>query len=135
MDTGEEKLMSVLTWEKPPKAEPYEEWAQYQADDAPPGTYAPNMDADWKSKWKAKLCGQRSGELRVEIRKSFCIERSGSVQGKFIVNEDGTMLVSMNGTAGFTDQDIADLFTAITEARDMMKRWRRAHPREETVAL
>lgn len=127
--------MPVLTWEIPPKAVPHEEWAKYEADSAPPGTYVPNMDAEWMAKWKAKLYGTRSGELRTEIRKTFSITRGSSVQGKFVVYEDGTMQVSMNGTAGFTEQDAADFFAAIAEARDMMGRWRRAHPREETVAL
>src|SRR5689334_9668258 len=32
----------LLAWDKPPQAQPHSEWAEYEADGAPPGTYQPN---------------------------------------------------------------------------------------------
>lgn len=128
--TGDEAM--VLTWEKAPKALPAEEWMGYQADGAPPGTYQPNMDDDWKLRWKAKMAGQRGGSLRVEIRKSTQVCHAGSVQVLIIVHEDGGVVMSMNGTAGFSPQDWQRLFNAVGEARRAIERFRAAHPKEET---
>lgn len=125
----------VLRWEKPPRAESYEEWASYQADSAPPGTYMPNMDDDWKAAWKAKMLGQRSGDLRTEIRKSTGIRHAGSVQFKLVAHENGDVEISANGVAGFTAKSYGELDQAVREAQQAMRAWRRAHPREETVAI
>jgi hypothetical protein len=120
----------VLTWEKPPQAEPYEQWAACQADSAPPGTYAPNMDDGWKLRWKAKMRGLRKGDLRVEIRKSTGVRHAGSVQVLIIVGEDGTVCMSMNGAAEFSRDDWQQLFSAVAEARRAMVRFRSVHPAE-----
>lgn len=60
---------SVLSWEKPKQLVSKEEWAENQADGAPPGTFAPNMSPADIGKWKAKLVGQKTGFPQVEIRK------------------------------------------------------------------
>lgn len=127
---GDEPM--VLTWERPPKAETYEDWAAWQADSAPPGTWVPNMDDAWKLKWKAKMAGQRSGDLRVEIRKSTGVRHAGSVQVLIIVSEEGTVTVSMNGAAGFSGEDWQQMYSAVAEARRAITRFRAAHPKEET---
>lgn len=121
--------MGVLEWGTAPKAEPYEQWARYQADDAPPGTYAPNMDDDWKSRWKARMAGQKSGALRVEVRKTTSITRGSSVQVLVIVHEDGSVQMSMNGTAEITAADLTDMYLGVAEARQAMTTWRAEHPR------
>lgn len=119
----------VLVWGKPPKAESYEDWAAYQADSAPPGTYIPNMPDNWKRAWKATMRGQRSGDLHVEIRKSVQIRHAGSVQVKIVVYEIGDVLVSANGVAGFTSAGWAALQQAVSEAHAAMRVYRDAHPR------
>lgn len=114
----------VLCWEKPEKAESYEAWARYQAECAPPGTYVPNMSDAWKARWKARMLGQRSGDLRVEVRKSTGIYRGGSVQVKLVAGDDGTVTMSMNGTAELTRQEFTELGAAVAEARAAMEAWR-----------
>lgn len=117
----------LLAWDKPPLAEPYEKWAAYQADSAPPGTYQPNMSDEWMGRWKAKMCGQRSGDLqknlRVEIRKS----AGRSVQVKIVAYLSSGVLMSMNGTAEFTAREFAELPLAVAEAREAMTRYARDH--------
>ena len=117
-------MTSVLTWDKPAQAKSYEEWASYQADSAPPGTYQPNMSDSAKEMWKAKLCGQRGGQLYVEIRKSVGVQHSGSVQVKIVVHEDGFVQTSMNGTAGWSQQEFLELGQAVEEARHAMAAYR-----------
>ncbi len=109
----------ILTWEKPPRAVPPEEHAAFQADGAPPGTYVPNMPEEWRTAWKAKLCGQRTGWLRVEIRKS--------VQGiqVVIIVEKERIQISQNGTAAWSDQDWAALNQAVGEAREAIAAYER----------
>jgi hypothetical protein len=123
-DRREGTKVRVLTWEKPPPEQPYGQWASYQADSTPPGTYVPNMDDGWKASWKAVLRGQRGPGLRVEIRKSSSIRRGGSVQVKIVVSEDGSIQMSMNGTAEFTGGEFRELGGAIGEAMDAMCRYR-----------
>lgn len=107
----------VLEWGTPPRAVPAEEWARCQADGAPPGTYQPNMDNDWRARWKARLTGQRTGELRAEVRRTF---RNGT-QVKMVFAPDGSMLLSANGTADFSAEDLGNLFLAAREARSAMR--------------
>lgn len=114
----------VLTWNRPRRAVPHEEWASYQADSAPPGTYQPNMDDEAKLAWKAKLLGQRSDKLRVEIRKSTDVSHAGSVQLVLVVFEDGSVVMSANGRAGFSSSEWWELTTAVGEARSAMELWR-----------
>jgi hypothetical protein len=118
----------VLVWDKPPKAESYEDWASYQADSAPPGTYVPNMNDDWKRAWKATMAGQRSRDLRIEVRKSVQVRHAGSVQVKAVVYETGDVLMSMNGVAGFSPAAWAELQQAVTEAHDAMRSYRAVYP-------
>ncbi len=118
----------VLVWGKPPQAEAYEDWAAYQADSAPHGTYQPNMPDDWKRTWKAKMTGQRGRYLAVEVRKSVQVRHAGSVQVKIVVHEGGDVLMSMNGVAGFSPVAWAELNQAVTEAHAAMAMYRKAHP-------
>lgn len=116
-------MTNLLTWDKPPPAEPYEEYAKYQSDDCPPGNYAPNMDDEWKRRWKAKMLGQRShdlGALRVEVRKTvFGVYAYAQVL--LIVGADGSVLQSMNGKAGFSAAEWAELHVAVAEALTVME--------------
>jgi hypothetical protein len=126
----------LLAWDKPPLAQPYEEWASYQADSAPPGTYQPNMSPAWMDRWKAKMCGQRSGDfaehLRVEIRRNIGGGVhgyiGGGVQVKVVAYLSGEVTMSMNGTAEMTAQEFAELPLAVAEAREVMQRYVREHP-------
>jgi hypothetical protein len=117
-------MNSVLSWTPPAKAQSYEDWAACQADGTPPGTYQPNMGDVGKEMWKAKLRGQRGGELRVEIRKSVCVQHSGSVQVLIVVHENGDVSTSMNGTAVWSEQEFHDLAVAVGEARSAMRAYR-----------
>jgi hypothetical protein len=82
------------------------------------------MDDEWKLKWKAKLAGQKSGKLRVEIRKSTEVSHAGSVQLVLVVFEDGGVVMSANGRAGFSSRDWWELTTAVSEAISAMQLWR-----------
>lgn len=113
----------VLTWEKPPRAEPYAEWAKYQADGAPPGTWVPNMSDEWKLRWKAKMAGQRSDDLRTEVRKTTAGLHGDHVQVLMVVRPDSVRM-SMNGTAEFSEREWAELPRAVDEARKAMRTWR-----------
>lgn len=127
-------MTKVLTWEMPPRAVPVEEWKAYEADGAPPGTYQPNMNREWQERWKAKMAGQRGDELRVEIRKSTSVSRAGSVQVKIIAYEDGSVNMSMNGTASLSADDFTNMYLAVGEARLAMTAWRKEHPAAEQEA-
>jgi hypothetical protein len=122
---------SILRWDKPPPELPYEQWAAYQADSTPPGTYQPNMSPEWMGRWKAKMAGQRSknlSELQVVIRKT-----AGGVQVKIIVFHSGEMSMSMNGTAQFYETEVAELPLVVDEARQAMRLYVRHHPVKETA--
>lgn len=56
-------------WDKPKRVMSKEDWAENQADGAPPGTFMPNMSAEDVAKWKAKLVGHKTSYPQVEIRK------------------------------------------------------------------
>lgn len=120
----------LLEWGDAPRAETPEERAKYWGGGVP-GAYAPNMDADWMARWKARMPGMTkagSRPLRVEIRKTTCITRGSSVQVLLIVHEDGEVQLSMNGTAGFTAEGFAQMTRAVQEARAAMAAWRAEHP-------
>lgn len=121
--------MGVLEWGKAPQAEPAEKRAEWYGGGIP-GAWAPNMDDDWKARWKAKMAGQKSGDLRVEVRKTACITRGSSVQVLVVVREHGDVHMSMNGIAGFTVLEFARLHIAVAEARQAMQAWRAEHPAE-----
>lgn len=106
----------VLCWDRPPQEALYEEWARYQADGAPPGTYSPNMTDEWKARWKARMLGRRGGELRTEVRKSTTIGPGGSVQVKLVITEEGQVTMSMNGAASFSAGEFRDMGLAVAEA-------------------
>jgi len=128
----------ILTFAKPKKAQPVEEWQKISADDAPPGVYSPNMSAEDRELWKAKLVGSRSKCHRIEIRKTL----SGS---QVVVVVNGNMAhyeaaegwgshwknrealahgvkISANGAMIFTPTDWTDLNRAVMEARAILDR-------------
>lgn len=117
----------LLEWGRPPQKEDPEVRAEYWGGGIP-GAYAPNMDADWMARWKAKMTGQRGAVLGVEIRKTVRIRTGSSVQVLIRVGEDGGVVMSMNGTAGFTPKEFAEMFQAVAEARAAMAGWRASHP-------
>ncbi len=61
--------MGILMWEKPLAVMTRQEREGYVADGAPPGCYTPNMSREDVGRWKAKVVGQKTGFLQVEIRK------------------------------------------------------------------
>lgn len=127
-------MTGILTWRRPPRAQSPEEWASYQADGAPPGTYMPNMDDEGKLAWKAKLLGQRSGKLRVEIRKSTDVSHAGSVQMVVVVFEDRGVIMSANGRIGLDADDWWAFTTAVSEAISAMRLYRSAEKGETLTA-
>lgn len=114
---------TVLTWGKPPRAEDPAVRAEYYGGGIP-GAYAPNMSQEWMARWKAVMRGTRQPPLRVEVRKSVGITRGGSCQVKLIAAEDGSVVMSMNGTADFGAGEWAELAQAVSEARAAMARYR-----------
>jgi hypothetical protein len=99
----------TLSWDKPAKAMPHEEWEAISADSAPPGVYTPNMSKEDMLKWKAKKVGQR-----VEIRKT-----AGAQILIRVTLEDVT--ISMNGTAKLSLREALDMSLAIAEATQVLK--------------
>jgi len=61
--------MGLLFWGKTEKTMPIDDWKSISADGAPLGVYTSNMSREDRLKWKAKLVGQKTGKLAVEIRK------------------------------------------------------------------
>lgn len=114
---------SLLTWEKPPKAEDPAVRAEYYGGGIP-GAYAPNMSQEWMGRWKAVMEGTRVPPLRVVVRKSTGITHGSSCQVKLIAGEDGSVVMSMNGTAAFGAGEWAELHQAVGEARAAMARYR-----------
>lgn len=106
----------ILTWEVPAPAVPPEEHRACRGGGVA-GAYEPNMPDERKAAWKASLKGARSGDLRVEVRKSTGITRGGSVQVLIVVRPDGSVGMSMSGTARFSQEDWEDLRLAADEAR------------------
>lgn len=133
-------MSGVLSWDKPPKAIPHEEWLAISADCAPPGVYTPNMSEADQYRWKARLAGQRTpGELRAEVRKTVHSAGTGRTHREnpghrwatfaqilVIVYEDGEVRMSANGQMAFSPQDWADLSLAVEEAREALRRYREA---------
>ena len=60
--------MLVLSFAKPKRAMPIEDWKSISADGAPPGVYVPNMEEEDRLRWKAKVVGSKSGNFQIEIR-------------------------------------------------------------------
>jgi hypothetical protein len=128
-------MMRWLHWDKPRRAKSHEEWSSLSADGAPPGVYTPNMSQEDKLKWKAKHFG---GKLpRVEIRKTAGSQvkivvslkgrpwhrrklwRDGEYK-KVDCGHDDNVVISMNGPAHFTFDEIDQLQSAIYEARQVL---------------
>jgi len=122
----------ILEWGAVPRAVPPDEHQAYSGGGIP-GAYAPNMDDEWKLKWKAKLLGQKSDKLRVEIRKSTDVSHAGSVQLVLVVFEDQSVVMSANGRAGFDRTGWWELTTAVSEAVSAMQLWR-ARQRGENLS-
>lgn len=102
-------MIQILSWDKPAKVMPREEWESISADGAPPGVYIPNMSKEDMLKWKAKKVGQR-----VEIRKT-----AGS-QILIKVTLEG-VTISMNGPAQLSMEDLIDLTLVVIEATQVLK--------------
>lgn len=111
----------ILSWDKPKKLRPSKEHNdRYQSDSGVAGTYVPNMSAEDKRKWKAKLI--KGEDPRVEIRKT--IDRDyahahSSVQMLMVVRMV-TVSLSFNGTAHFNKMDYDNLTNAVHEARTVL---------------
>jgi hypothetical protein len=105
-------MMAILTWDKPAKVMSQAEYERILADGAPPGVYTPNMSPADMGKWKAKFVGGKSGDPRVEIRKSTTM----GVQ-LLIVVRPKTVRMSMNGTAELTADEMDDMYLALNEAQ------------------
>jgi hypothetical protein len=119
--------MTVLSWDKPLRAMPVEEWASWQADSAPPGTYVPNMsDADIR-KWKAKKVGFKAGHPQIEIRKDstvVVVSLGGGYKYKYYTPERTEGINVHIATAGpiqWTWQEFAELQKAVAEARAILE--------------
>lgn len=127
--------MGILTWEKPKRVMTTEEYNAISADSAPPGVYSGNMSQEDSYKWRAKLAGQRSGNLRVEIRKTVSgddpLESSVHRHGIFAqllihVFADGRVRTTQNGAAVFTDKDWDFYQLAVCEARQALLEYQAA---------
>lgn len=111
---------SILMWDKPEKKMSKEEWSSIGASDAPPGVYTSNMSDEDRFRWKAKLIRTRTGDPRVEIRKTTeghvrpgSKWPEGGAQTVLVVRPDGTVTFSSNAKASF---DFGELIQAVTEA-------------------
>jgi hypothetical protein len=122
-------MTKLLAWDEPPRTEDPAKRAEWYGGGIP-GAYAPNMDKEWQVRWKAKMRGQRSHdllELRVEIRKTVICQ--GAVQVLIVVYAHGGVMQSMNGKAGFSAAEWAQMHTAVMEALWAMEAFKaqRAH--------
>ncbi len=127
----------LLWWGKPAKAMPREEYEKISADSAPPGVYTPNMsDAD-SQRWRATLLGQRTGPLRVEIRRTLHgpeeplgitsrnSRRATYAQVLIILYEDGEVRMSANGQLAFPAISTwLELNAVVMEALDAINAYR-----------
>lgn len=116
---------SLLMWDKPERKMSKEEWSSIGASDAPPGVYTSNMSDEDRFRWKAKLVGTRSGDLRVEIRKTTEGHKNpagrgwiGGAQTVLVVRPNGKVIFSSNSKAEF---DFEELTRAVEEARERMR--------------
>lgn len=119
--------MSVLSWDKPERAVSTEEWASWQADSAPPGTYVPNMsDADVR-KWKAKRVGFKAGHPQIEIRKDstvIVVSLGGGYKYKYYTPDEtkGTNVhIATAGPIRWTFEEFTELQQAVDEARAILE--------------
>ena len=122
--------MNILSWDKPKKKMPVEEWKKISADGAPPGVYTPNMSQDDNLKWKAKKIGGE--DPRVEIRKSFyhsnkkqypnnrCYGSQCLIVVRKKTGDEPQVLISTNGKMAMTFPETLDLNEAIKEAMEAL---------------
>ena len=123
--------MNILSWDKPKKKMPVEEWKKISADGAPPGVYTPNMSQEDMFKWKAKHI--KGDDERVEIRKSFHWTNNKpypnqvnySAQMLIVIrkapkNDQPEVLISTNGKMGMTLETCFDMNEAIKEAIEVL---------------
>jgi len=92
----------ILEWGEPPKKEDPDVRAEYWGGGIP-GAYAPNMDAGWMARWKAKMTGQRGAVLTVEIRKTVCMTprpRSWKEDARFPASASGNAATAGMVTGG-----------------------------------
>ena len=123
-------MQKVLSWDKPKKKMPKEEWLKITADSAPPGVYTPNMSQEDNLKWKAKHI--KGADERVEIRKSFHHSNKKSYpnninyacQVLIIVRKDSkeqpNVLISTNGKIAMGLSDFLDFKEAVQEALEVL---------------
>jgi hypothetical protein len=121
-------MTKILMWEKPEKAMDLEAWQNIAADSAPPGVYTPNMSEDDMLRWKAKFVGAKAGSPRVEIRKTayaqmlIIVSLGGGFQQQYkSMPEWANVQISLNAAACLDWQDLADMNTAIQEAKDFLE--------------
>ncbi len=114
--------MPLLVWDKLPKKMPVEDWKTISADGAPPGVYSPNLSREDAQKWRAKLCGHKSGHPQVEIRTSkggcqllIIVSVQGNIkyQGRI---EECNVRISSNGPVQFRFEDFEEMKVAVAEA-------------------
>lgn len=143
--------MSLLCWDKPKKEfDTHEDYVEANSSSAEAdGTYVPNMSDEDNAKWKARLVGQKSGPLRVEIRRGW-----GGVQMLLVVSESNVwsnedvarhdkymadfpvyaenhglmplkdhIALSMNGTFRCTFEEWSEVQVVIDEAREYLRDW------------
>ena len=126
----------VLMWDKPQQVLETEDWKKISADCAPPGVYTPNMSKDDMLLWKAKIVGTRSGDPRVEIRKTVIgaepyggsrPERRWTAYAQMLMivwppDNDGRsrVRISLNGTADLSPREYAEMERAVDEAQNAL---------------
>ena len=130
--------MSVLMWDKPKKVRtPKENEENYGFEDGPAGGYQPNMNKADILRWKAKLVGHTKGVPQVEIRRQcgpglmLIIINLGSGYNykQYEIEPDQwgrttcgiNVHISMNGPVQMTFADMADMQTAIEEAKAFLE--------------
>jgi hypothetical protein len=125
-------MSKVLSWDKPKRKMPKEEWMKISADSAPPGVYTPNMSKNDMLKWKAKHI--KGDDERVEIRKSFYHHNDKpypnhigySAQALIVVrrapnNGQPQVLISTNGKMGMTFLEACNFKDAVNEAMEVLE--------------
>ncbi len=120
----------VLSFARPARATPVEDWKGISADGAPPGVYVSNMSAEDRLRWKAKLVGSRSGEHQIEIRSekpwsnllAIVNGKTGATPGSRAAVWRHEVRVSSNGVLRFTEAVFHEFQSAIAEARQVLAR-------------
>ncbi len=133
--------MSILMWDKPKKVLSKKQWEEsYGFEDGPTGGYISNMSQDDKSRWKAKVTGQKLGYPQVEIRKEagsqlliivnlgdgynykyYRAEQKSPPDKLWDFSHTGTFGIcvhmSLNGPAQLTLKEMGELNLAVEEAK------------------